>query len=105
MLLSKEQIEHFHTNGFLIFDNYFTKSELGDFREALRRLIQFYLEKASRSHHEINPKDFVGDEFNGGLMKLEEVDHTHVANIYDTIFQTPAFLRISAKSETTQCIN
>ena len=105
LLLSTEQKEFFNTNGFLVLDNFFTTKEIDDYKESLRELIQIQLKKASKIHTGINPRDFIGKEFDEGMMKLEEIDHVYVANIYDTICQIPAFLRIPCKSETTQCIN
>ena len=105
MLLDSKQIEFFNTNGYLIIDNFFNEKELNDFRESLRHLIQTALKKASKSHPEVKPEDFIGIEFDAGLIKLEEIDHTFVANIYDTLYQIPEFLRIVAKPEITQCIN
>ena len=105
MLLNSNQVKFFNNNGYLILDNFFTDKELDDFTNAFRHLIQFALKKASQIHLEIKLEDYVGKEFDEGMMKLEEIDHTFVSDIYDTIYQVPEFLRIVAKSETTQCIN
>jgi phytanoyl-CoA hydroxylase len=105
LLLNTEQKEFFNTNGFLVLDNFFTNSEINDYKEALRELIQIQLKKASKKHTGINLEDFAGKEFDEGMMKLEEIDHVYVANIYDTIYQIPAFLRIPSKLETSQCVN
>jgi len=105
MLLTTEQKEFFNTNGFLVLDNFFTTEEIDDYKKSLRDLIQIQLKKASKINTEINPVDFIGKEFDEGMIKLEEVDHVYVANLYDMISQMSSFLRIPAKSETTQCIN
>jgi len=103
--LSSKQREFFNVNGYLIIDNYFNKKELDDFKESFRHLIQISLKKIAKFHPEVKPDDFIDKEFGNGIMKLEEIDHAFVANIYDTIYQVPEFLRIVAKPETTQCIN
>lgn len=105
LLLDSKQIEFYDENGYLIIDNFFTDKELNDFGEALKSLIQHGLKKISKSHPEIKPEDFNEKELDEGIMKLEEIDHTFVANIYDTLYQVPEFLRIIAKPETSKCVN
>lgn len=105
VMLDSKQIEFFNNNGYLIIDNYFSMKELDDFTTSFRYLIQFALKKASKSHPEVKPEDFIGEEFDAGIMRLEEIDHAFVADIYDTIYQVPEFLRIVAKPETSQSIN
>lgn len=105
MVLSDEQTQFFETNGYLVLDNFFNQTETDDFKKALKVLVQNHLKKASKKRPEINPSDFEGKEFHEGILKLEEIDHTHVMDIYDTICNTPAFLRITGKKEISECIN
>lgn len=105
MILSNEQIKFYKNNGYLILDNFFPITELTEFRNALIHIVKLNLEKASKLHQELIPADFLGKELDDGIIKLEEIDHQYVANVYDTIFQTPQFLRITAKKEIGQCIN
>jgi len=105
LLLDSKQIEFYDENGYLIIDNFFTDKELNDFGEALKSIIQHGLKKISKSHPEIKPEDFNEKELDEGIMKLEEIDHTFVANIYDTLYQVPEFLRIIAKPEISKCVN
>jgi len=105
VLLTEEQKKSFVDNGFLILDDFFTNSELLDFKNMLIYLIQINLKKASKINSELVLDDFKGKELDDGIIKLEEIDHQFVANIYDTLFQTPQFLRITAKKEITYCIN
>ena len=104
MELSPSQKESFYKNGFLIIDNFYTERELNDFKEAYRKLIISSLKKA-QLNSQFNLEDYLGKEFDDGMMKLEEIDHSYVADIYNTTFQMPEFLRLVGKSETTSCIN
>jgi len=104
-MLSNNQVDFFNNNGYLLIDNFFTSKELNDFRESYRKVIQAYLSKTAQSQLEINPKDFVGKEFDEGMKKLEEIDHGIIAEIYDLTYQLPEFLRIVGKNEITECIN
>ena len=63
------------------------------------------MKKSSNLGAKISPADYEGREFDDGVMKLEEIDHKYIENIYDSICQTPAFFRITAKSEISESIN
>ena len=104
-MLTEEQKKSFTENGFIILDNFFSKIELLEFKNMIIYLIKINLKKVAKKDSKIIVKDFEGKELDEGIIKLEEIDHQYVANIYDTIFQTPQFLRISAKKEITDCIN
>ena len=104
MILSSHQIESFHKDGFLLLDNFFSDIELKRFDNALKKIINNQLNKAKKKHHELEI-DFVGKEFDEAMIKLEEVDHQYIADIYDTIYSTAAFLSLSTKKEITECIN
>lgn len=105
MQLSSEQVNFFNNNGYLILDNFLNKKELNDFSNAFKNLIRFALNKASKTHPEIKLEDYDGREFDDGIMKLEQIDHSFVADIYDTIYQVPEFLRIVSKQEISECVN
>ena len=104
MILSSHQIESFHKDGFLLLDNFFSEIELKIFENALKKIINNQLNKAKKKHRELEI-DFVGKEFDEAMIKLEEVDHQYIADIYDTIYSTAAFLSLSTKKEITECIN
>ena len=106
MILTSNQIESFHQNGFLLLDNFFDQKELNDFRDAVTKIIRVNLLKASKDDHpEINTSDLVGKELHEGITALEKVDHGFIADVYDTISFIPQFLRITSKVEISQCIN
>jgi phytanoyl-CoA hydroxylase len=104
-MLTEEQKKSFVENGFVILDDFFSETERIEFRNMVIHLIKINLKKAAKENPEINIKDFEGKELDEGIIKLEEIDHQYVADIYDTIFQTPQFLRITAKKEISKCIN
>lgn len=105
MNLTKEQKESFNENGFLVIENFFSDIEIKEFQEALREIIRSYLIKASNNEKNVVPEEFFGNEFNEGIQKLESINHQYVAEVYDTIFQTPEFLRLISKRETTSYVN
>ena len=104
MILSSHQIESFHKDGFLILDNFFSEIELKRFDNALKKIINNQLNKAKKKHHKLE-MDFVGKEFDEAIIKLEEIDHQYIADIYDTIYSTSAFISLAAKKEISECIN
>ena len=104
-MLTEEQKKIFIENGFVILDNFFSETEIVEFTDMVTHLIKINLIKAAKKDPNIIIKNFEGVELDEGIIKLEEIDHQYVANIYDTIFQTPEFLRITAKKEITNCIN
>jgi hypothetical protein len=79
--------------------------ELSDFENSLQHLITTNLEKASKIYSGISIDEFKNSIFDEGLIKLEELDHQYVADIYDTICQVPEFLRLITKKESTDYIN
>lgn len=104
MILSEEQIESYHKNGFLLLDNFFSQSELKRFEDVLKKIIKIQLNKAQVKHPELNI-DFDGNEFDNAIIKLEQTDHQYIADIYDTIYSTSAFISLAAKKEISECIN
>jgi hypothetical protein len=104
-VLTEEQRTVFVENGFVILDDFFSEMEISEFRNMIIYLIKINLEKAAKKYPDIIIKNFEGKELDEGIIKLEEIDHQYVADIYDTIFQTPQFLRITAKKEISYCIN
>ncbi len=105
MNLTSSQINSFNENGFIIIDNFFNLEELSDFENSLQHLITTNLEKASKIYSGISIDEFKNSIFDEGLIKLEELDHQYVADIYDTICQVPEFLRLITKKESTDYIN
>jgi len=104
MILSTTQIESFDKNGFLLLDNFFSEYEIKRFENALKKIIKIELNKAKIKHSELDI-DFDDKEFDDAIIKLEEVDHQHIADIYDTIYSTSAFISLAAKKELSECIN
>jgi len=103
--LTSLQIDSFNENGFIIIDKFFNSEEITDFENSLQYLIKINLEKASKTNSNISINEFKNSIFDNGLIKLEELDHQYVADIYDTICQVPEFLRLITKKETTHYIN
>lgn len=105
MNLTVSQVKSFEQNGFLVIDKFYDEEEIKDFQYSLRELIRSALIKMKRIDSSINITQYDGKEFDEGLLKLEDFDHFYVADIYDTIAQTPAFQRLSCKKEITYFIN
>ena len=104
MPLTKQQKNFFIDNGYLIIDNFFTQNELDDFRESFRLIILSHLNKASQVE-KLNLNDFIGKEFNQGILQLEKINHEHIAEIYDSVAQLPEFLQLISKKETSEYVN
>ena len=104
-MLTEEQTKSFADNGYVVLDNFFTKIELLEFRNMLTHVIRKYLKEAKEKYPDRVIEDFEGKELDEGVNMLEELNHQYIADIYDTIYQTSQFLRITSKKEISQNIN
>ena len=104
-MLTEEQTKSFADNGYVVLDNFFTKIELLEFRNMLTHVIRKYLKDAKEKYPDRVIEDFEGKELDEGVNMLEELNHQYIADIYDTIYQTSQFLRITSKKEISQNIN
>ena len=85
--------------GFVIIENAFTSEICEDFKSELAELIRAYLLKAGL------PDDYIGDDiFHKAMEDLENVDHSYVASLYDSIYQCPSFMRIVASKNMTSSV-
>jgi len=105
LTLTSSQIDLFNQNGFIILDNFFSSEELKNFENILEYLIRRDLKKVLDIDPDFSITDYDNSIFNNGLIKLEEINHQYIADIYDTISQVPEFLRLITKKETTEYIN
>jgi ectoine hydroxylase-related dioxygenase (phytanoyl-CoA dioxygenase family) len=90
----------FERDGYLILDNIFPSGDLSEFANALREVIRASLRKAG-----LDPARYDGSEFDAGIQAIEDVNHSFVADIYDTIAQVPEFLRLIANREISRVVN
>ena len=104
-MLTEKQMKSFTDNGYVVLDNFFTKMELLEFRNMLTHVIRKYLKDAKEKYPDRVIEDFEGKELDEGVNMLEELNHQYIADIYDTIYQTSQFLRITSKKEISQNIN
>jgi len=104
-VLTEEQKKSFADNGYIVLDKFFSETDLVEFRNMLIHIIKKYLKKAKEKIPDLIPENFEGKELDEGMNKLEEIDHKYIADIYDTIFQTSQFLRITSKKEISENIN
>lgn len=86
----------FRENGYVIIRDFFKKEEIDDFNQELASIIRAYARKAGLGVE--------GGIFDDVILALEEFDHEYVAGIYDTIFQSPSFMRIAGKIETVKWV-
>lgn len=98
--LTPNQIKFFDQNGYIVFNEFFSKDEMEVLKGTYSNLIRSRLKKAG-----LNPDEFKGKEFHEGAIALENTDHEYIAELYDTSFQMPQFLRISGKFETLQVVS
>jgi phytanoyl-CoA hydroxylase len=103
-LLNQDQKNQYQENGFLILDDFFTKAELDDFSDAVRKTVRVFFDKAvaEKGVSIIYPPETELDE---GICRLEEIDHSYVAAIYDTICHLSSFFRIVGKKEMASTVN
>tara|TARA_B110000467_G_scaffold11418_1_gene9651 strand:- start:77 stop:904 length:828 start_codon:yes stop_codon:yes gene_type:complete len=104
-MLTEKQMKSFTDNGYVVLDNFFTKMELLEFRNMLTHVIRKYLKEAKKKFPDQVIEDFEGTELDEGINMLEKLNHQYIGDIYDTIYQTSQFLRITSKKEISQNIN
>ncbi len=104
-LITHDQVEKFHKNGYVILKKIFNDKELDDFKQSLLCLVKNTLKKASEKYDHISPNEFDGVELDDGIIKLEQTDTAFIADIYDTIPNLPSFMRLIAKHEISKFVN
>ena len=100
-MITKQLYDSFWDNGYLIINNFYSKEEISDFSDELANLILVNCKKLGLDHSVLNDENI----FDKGIEMLENVDHEHIASLYDTIFQMPSFFRICGKVSTQEVIN
>lgn len=104
MKISDAQKKSFEEKGFLVLENFFSDDELKRFENTLRKIIKIQIKKAKKMYPEFKGS-FDGKELDEGIMELDKNYHEFIADIYDTIYSTSAFLALSSKKEISYCIN
>jgi ectoine hydroxylase-related dioxygenase (phytanoyl-CoA dioxygenase family) len=79
---------YYDENGIVIVADLLKASDLAEVKQDIGNLIRWYQVKAGI------PQTYGEDTFHAGLQALEDVDHEYVGAIYDTIYQTPSFMRL-----------
>lgn len=95
MEINQEQMRAYKDQGFLILDDAFDDADTVAFESALRKTVRAQIAKATSrdaGFHDI-PKN---REFDLGIMALEEVDHSYIADINDFMEMSPELLRLSS---------
>jgi ectoine hydroxylase-related dioxygenase (phytanoyl-CoA dioxygenase family) len=105
MLLMESDLELYEEQGYLVIDDFFSQTELSDFRESVRLIVRSFVNRAKIRFPDQMPDIADGEEFDKGTQILNDLDHDYVAQIYDTIAFSPAFMRIAGKPETTTIVN
>jgi ectoine hydroxylase-related dioxygenase (phytanoyl-CoA dioxygenase family) len=96
--LSSAQL-FFEQNGFVIISDAFAQNLLMEFSAEVSNIIKATLCKAKVK------TAFSGESvFDQAMETLEDIDHEYVAEIYDTIFQCPSFLRIISEPVLTETV-
>ena len=103
--LSQGQVDSFGKHGYVLLENFFTASELSSLEEAVRHAIRAFLAKAELQSPGINASIGEGEEFDAGIAALESVDHSFVAQIYDTLSAMPALQRLLLRPELEHAAN
>ena len=94
-MLTKKQLSHFLSKGYLVLDNFFTKKEISETNKQIEKVIQFYCFKNKIRFNNIHD----------ALESLEKLNHDIVAEIYDTIASSSAFLRLQNKKQMQRTAN
>lgn len=87
-------------NGFVIIKDFYLSEDLKDFKQEVKNIINAYLIKADLNEMDISNDDILSN----GIFALEAINHEYIASIYDTIFQSPSFLRIISNRNTEKFI-
>ncbi len=69
-LITHDQVEKFHKNGYVILKKIFNDKELDDFKQSLLCLVKNTLKKASDKYYHISTNEFDGLELDDVIIKL-----------------------------------
>ena len=96
-MINDDDEKFFAENGYLIVHGIFSPPELDAFDQALRYVIRQNLIKASTPERNADSEVEYGEEFDKGTAILEEINHAHIVDLYDSICNTPQFVYLSVK--------
>ena len=99
-MITTDQINFYHNNGYLIIKDFFSKEEINDYNNMFILVLISYVKKCNSDHNTnyiINNIKINDNSIDKALDFLEEKDHKYISMIYDTLSETPAFLRIKSK--------
>jgi len=105
MLTTPEDKKFFADNGYLIVRDIFSPEELDAFNRALKYVIRQILRKASTERRNVEADVNDGEEFDKGTEILEDVDHGHIVDLYDSICNTPQFVYLAVKPALARIAN
>ena len=82
--LSDAQLAFYREQGYIVVDDVLPAQDLDAFARSIRRIVRFHIQKAQKAHDSM-PEIPEGREFSDGMAALDAVDHSHIAEIYDTL--------------------
>ena len=98
-MINDDDEKFFAENGYLIVHGVFSRPELDAFDQTLKYVIRQNLIKASTPERNADSEVECGEEFDKGTAILEEINHAHIVDLYDSICNTPQFVYLSVKPE------
>ena len=93
-MLTKEQIDFFYENGYLIIPEFYNEKE--DVRPVQKGIYDIIKIVAKKYNVEISKKDFSPETFDEGYLDILKVDRIYGGEIYDAVKQIPAFIRLTS---------
>ncbi len=97
--LSKQDMESYDRDGFLIVDDAFSQEELTAFDKALLYTVRTYVKQAAKGENPFSRIADMYEEIDLATAWLEEQDHYYIAQIYHAIADIPAFLKLGIKPQ------
>ena len=102
--LSDAQLAFYKEQGYIVVDDVLPKENLDAIARSIRRIVRFHIRKAQKIHDSM-PEIPEGREFSDGMAALDAVDHSHIAEIYDTLLSTPEGFRLTSRPRITRMVN
>lgn len=95
-LLTDQDVSTFQTNGVLVARGFYDRDEIGPIQRNIDDIIGLIIKKHGL---DIDKPSFEPLTFDGGFQQLIAHNQSYGAEVYDTVKQIPAFIRLSASEK------
>ena len=98
--------EFFDRDGFVIVRDFWSPEQIEHVQSAFKKIVAAFVEQAAAAHDvTATSLPSIGSSPCDGLMFLEDIDHSYVAQVYDTFACCPDMFSLVGNPDLTQLVN